>query len=329
MSVILPVYNAEAHLAEALQSLINQTYRNLEILVLDDGSTDQSGKVVASFQDNRIRYIRRTENLGLIATLNEGLELARGTFIARLDADDIADPSRIEKQVKAMLQHPQVGIVGSWVQNFGSIQSIVRYPVSDPEIRWQLMYRCSICHSSAMFRASVIKSAPPLRFDSDYQHAEDYELWTRIIQRSKAMNLKEPLTLVRHHEQSVSKKYNEIQLHNTLRIIQRTFSQFGIKATFEEIGLFRKFADIYFNFTIEELDVLIPFLIRVVESDKLEDYIRKRIGLLVWHLMLNNRLLSYQRKKFIVSQFQKKISLELSLLWKHRLLLSHTKNKFS
>src|SRR5688500_8514963 len=107
VSVLMPVYNAEAYVSEAIQSILQQTYKNFEFLIINDGSTDNSEKLINTFSDSRIRYIRNSENIKLVATLNKGIDLSVGKYLVRMDADDISLPERLQKQVDFMETHPE------------------------------------------------------------------------------------------------------------------------------------------------------------------------------------------------------------------------------
>ena len=119
VTVLMPVYNGEMYLREAIDSILHQTFTDFEFLIINDGSTDNSETIILSYDDSRIRYEKNDSNLKLIATLNKGIELAKGKYIVRMDADDISIPDRIEKQVAFLEKNPDVGICGSWFTAFG------------------------------------------------------------------------------------------------------------------------------------------------------------------------------------------------------------------
>src|SRR3990167_9325600 len=140
VTVLMPVYNGKKYLKEAIESVLNQTFRDFEFLIIDDGSTDKSAEIIKSFNDARIRLERNVTNLGLIKTLNNGLTLSRGKYIARMDCDDISLPKRLSVQVNFMEKHPEIGICGSWVKVMGLKQEFVnRYPQKHEETRAYLL----------------------------------------------------------------------------------------------------------------------------------------------------------------------------------------------
>ena len=143
VTVLIPAYNAEKTLEAALDSVLSQTYHNLEVLLINDGSTDETGEIGLQYSrmDSRIIYIEGEENKKLVKVLNQGLLLAKGKYIARMDADDLCRPDRIRKQVDYMEAHPDVAICGTWMKTFGSgISHIMGNPETAHEIKKSLMY---------------------------------------------------------------------------------------------------------------------------------------------------------------------------------------------
>lgn len=173
-------------------SIIKQTYSNLEILVIDDGSTDNTKTILQRLaqKDSRIRYIKNEENLKLIKTLNKGLDLCNGKYIARMDADDISLLTRIEKQVDFLETHPEIGVVGTYIQIFGVRESVWKMDTKDKYIRAHLFCNSSFAHPSVMMRISILRDNY-LYYNTDYPHAEDYKLQCDIAQYTKLANIPE------------------------------------------------------------------------------------------------------------------------------------------
>jgi len=246
VTVLLPVYNAEAYVGEAVQSILVQTCRDFELLIINDGSTDRSLEIIRGFRDNRIRVINNETNIRLIATLNKGMDLARGKYIARMDADDISLPERLRKQADFMETHPEVGVCGTWFELFGNHKKIVKYPEKDESIRIMLLYQTPFCHPSVMLRKEVF-DRHAVRFLPEFIHAEDYEVWVRIAPYTRFANIPEALLRYRLHEQSVSSAHRSIQETNTCRIIRQAFEKTGIQPGDEEIMVFRQVAYSHFK----------------------------------------------------------------------------------
>ena len=204
-SVILPVYNAVAYVGEALTSLLNQTFTDFEILVLNDGSTDQSEQVIRSFNDTRIRYISSDQNKGLIYQLNLGVKEARGKYIARLDADDVALDNRLQVQFNYLERHPEIGLLGGNAEVLGSNELLCHSEKHDG-ILLEMLHRNAFIHSTVMFRKSIFEQING-GFDTNYKHAEDYRMWQLFTGITKLANLPEVLIKYRVHEQQVSAKH--------------------------------------------------------------------------------------------------------------------------
>ena len=231
ISVVLPVYNGGDYLSESIQSILEQSYTDFELLILDDGSTDNSLQLMRGFEqkDSRIRIYSR-ENRGLVPTLNELIQMARGTWIARMDADDVADSARLQRQLD-WLRQTGTDVCGSWVQRFGSgDQRLVRLYQSDQAIKTELLFYSPFAHPSVMFRASLAKMLP---YDETWIKAEDYDLWVRAAAAGwKMSNIPEALLLYRVHEGQISVQDAEFQQQQGHKIRRRYWHYF-----FSSLGL--------------------------------------------------------------------------------------------
>jgi hypothetical protein len=199
VSVLLPVYNGRAHLREAVDSVLAQTFRDFELVIVDDGSTDASREVVESYADARIRLLAHDRNRGLPAALNTGLAAARGALVARQDQDDWSDPRRLERQVAWMRAHPDVALLGTRahaIDGAGRATGAVNRPLSALAIRWYALLDNPFIHTSVMFRRAVVWEELG-GYDTSLGHCEDYELWTRVLARHQAGNLPDRLVAYR------------------------------------------------------------------------------------------------------------------------------------
>ena len=205
LSVVLPVFNAELYITEAIESILGQTIENFEFIIVNDGSTDNSASIIKKYadQDVRIKLISR-ENRGLCASLNEAIAIASTPWIARMDADDISDANRFERQL-FQLKKTGADICGAWMELFGANGTRVkRYPVSDFAIKTELMFGSPLGHGTVIMRASKAKALPYLK---EYEKAEDYDLWERATQAGWVMtNIPEVLYRYRAHEFQTSSK---------------------------------------------------------------------------------------------------------------------------
>lgn len=199
ISVILPAYNAELYIKEAIDSVLAQTFTNFELIILNDGSTDKTEEIILSYQDSRIVYVKNEQNLGLIGTLNKGMALAKGKYIARMDADDICLPERFAKQVNFLEEHPDYIICGTAAYRFFNNltdKKAFYVPINDENIRVRLFFNTGFIHPSVMFRTETIRTHN-LSFNDNYKYAEDYYFWMDLLKYGKGFNLKEKLLYYR------------------------------------------------------------------------------------------------------------------------------------
>lgn len=222
VSVLMPVFNAADFLRDAIKSILNQSFEHFEFIIIDDGSTDGSLEIVQQFDDVRIRLISLDINGGIIAALNLGLSLAKGKYLARMDADDIAFSNRLEQQVVFLERHSDIGCLGTNFQwlNEPSKKSWVRY-YDAANIKVSLLFGCELCHPTVMFRMDKIRRYN-LTYPENYPHAEDYGFWIKLSLYTKITNLSEPLLYYRRHEGQVSVAKNKVQSQsiNSIHIAQ-------------------------------------------------------------------------------------------------------------
>lgn len=210
VSIVMAAYNEEKYIAEAIRSILDQTFSSFEFIIVNDGSTDKTGEIIQSFIDQRIVYIKNEKNLKLISSLNRGLSIAKGKYIARMDADDIALPDRLKKQVDFMESHPSIGLSGARLEVFGSSTGTMNYPLTHEDILLNMLISSSFGNNVVIFRKEIL-NAHNLYFKEDYIHCEDYKIWTQWIKVTETANLPDILVRYRSHSQSVSVKYNAIQ----------------------------------------------------------------------------------------------------------------------
>lgn len=265
VTVLLPVRDGEAYLREAIDSILVQTFRDLELLVIDDGSKDRSAQIVSSYADRRVRLRRHERNVGLIPTLNEGLDHARGEYVARIDADDIAHPSRLERQVHYLDAHPEVAALGTGVRNFGEVRNSWTLQVQPPAVKARLMFECAIPHPSVMLRMETLRSHG-LRYDLRYPHAEDWGLWIALAERARLSNLPQQLLRYRAHSRQVTKTENVEQLRSIRLIFSEQLARVGVAATEGELELHRQIASGVFTPSPEFLDRADAWLRRVTDA---------------------------------------------------------------
>ena len=197
VSVIMSVYNGERYLQKAVASILHQTFEDFEFIIINDGSTDESREILESYDDDRIVLLQQ-KHTGLTKSLRAGFSLARGDYVARIDADDLAKPERLEKQLKFLRKHPKVMLVGSNCYNIdenGRVLSITDLPVDEVQIKWNLLFYNCLRHSTVMFRRKEVDNLGG--YNTAIPYAQDYDLWMRIAGTYSVANLKEPLVYLR------------------------------------------------------------------------------------------------------------------------------------
>jgi glycosyltransferase involved in cell wall biosynthesis len=203
VSVLMPVYNGDKYLRETIDSVLNQTYKDFEFIVIDDGSTDNSLKIIESFDDERIKLIKQNHGK-IVKALNGGLEIAKGEYIIRVDADDVSLPERFSTLVDYLDKNPETTICGSWAnvidENGKYLREMTYPPVENSDIKKFILSHCPFIHPSVIFRKKDIEEIGGYR---KYE-LEDYELWTRILKKFKGHNIPEKLINYRVHSKSMT-----------------------------------------------------------------------------------------------------------------------------
>lgn len=228
ISVLMPAYNADAFVRGSVESVLAQTLADLELIVVDDCSTDRTGEILRGIGDPRLRLYRNERNLGIVATLNRAHGLARGAYIARLDADDLSLPTRFEKQRRFLEQHPEVMIVGARMQRLvdGQIGPSRQPPGLDPAmVRWLYHIGNPLGHSSMMFRAGLVERLGAY-LDAAYQYAEDFEFAHRVLQHGEIAMLPEELVVYRVHEQSLSQTRRQAVIDRATLVLSAVYARY-------------------------------------------------------------------------------------------------------
>ena len=227
ISVLMPAYNSEKYIAEAIESILNQTFKDFEFIIVNDGSTDKTAEIIEKYakKDARIRFINNTKNQGIIAALNPGFAMCRGEYIARMDSDDISLPERFAKQVKYMDQHPGCGVCSSWAEKFGPNIAENRVLTYMPTVKLLdfVIYGDKVCNPGSMIRRSVLVDNN-IKYNPEYKHAEDYAFWVEVCKHSEIHNLQEVLLKYRWHDENVSVMHKKTQMECAERIRKNILS---------------------------------------------------------------------------------------------------------
>lgn len=226
VSVVMATFNeAPEVISIAINSILQQTFSNLELLIIDDSTLPETIRAIDEFsEDNRVRIIRSTTRFGFVPALNEGLRQARGQFIARMDGDDISEPTRIEKEVAFLKWHPEITVVGTamlQINEKGDVISSRSYPSSQIQLRRKAIFRSPIAHPTVMLRRNIVDAG--FFYSPDFKKAEDYELWLRLMKNEYIFgNLEEKLLRYRTIS-NMTQKRNKQQFAYALKAKWKNF----------------------------------------------------------------------------------------------------------
>lgn len=204
VSVLIPVYNSRKTIRESIDSVLGQTFPKFELLLMDDGSIDDSAEIIQSYTDSRIKYIPCGHHF--VETLNRGIDTAQGKYIALLDHDDLMLPHRLKVQYEFMEEHPDVIACGGYMHAFGMYSYLMKESLEYADIATDAIYRCPMLNPTGFIRRSVLQSHN-LRYSDGYSFAADFKLWADLIQVGKVVNIPEVLTLYRTYPEQTSLKY--------------------------------------------------------------------------------------------------------------------------
>ncbi len=290
VSILMPVYNAAPYVKEAIESILTQTFTNFELLVFNDGSTDNSSEVIRAIDDKRITLFDYKENSGYVAHLNEGLRIARGQYIARMDADDIAFPDRLAKQVALLANEPAIGLCGTGYQMFGTLDRVIQLPSDDKQIREFMLEHSPMGHPTVMFSKTVI-AQHNLAYDKAFMPAEDYKMWYDFSRVSQLKNLPDILLHYRVHPHQISSYQNATQRANAdaVRIMQLTDK--GFRLSTEEQKLYCRILSHHTRLdSAAEFEAVLQVMQKVLsENTRLKAYgeeVFQKIFAASWHRLI-------------------------------------------
>lgn len=240
VTVLMPVRNGAAHVRAAVDSVLAQTFADFELLVVDDGSTDDTVAILQSVGDPRLRVERNPSNVGVARSLNRGLDLARGAYVARMDADDLSRSDRLQRQVEFMDAHPGLAVSGMWMRFFGDEMPVVeRKPVGAAHVKAYLTFTNPLCHPSVILRKSMM-DAHALRYDPSFGRSEDFDLWSRMARVCDLDNQAVVGLRFRIHGGSVTKNAADEMTAQTRAILARGLADLGVDPTPAELEFHRQ-----------------------------------------------------------------------------------------
>ena len=293
VSIIIPMYNRERYIREAINSVLSQTFQDFEIVVIDDGSDDSSVNIVESITDNRIHIYKNESNMGIPRARNIGLLHARGEYIAILDSDDVMRPARLEKQIAYLNNNREYVGVGSWSNSIDEQGSIKKYlrtrPVSHESIKASLLFHCSIHNRSFTARSEVLKK---LQYDEAYDVAEDYELLIRILDYGKLYNLPSVLVSAREHDEKITRHKSDQNNEKKMYLSSIFLDKLGLTYTDDDLRyhiIIGRLNSQYKGYIEEEFFYWSElWLGRLLEANATVNYFnQKKFTLIVFKMWLN------------------------------------------
>lgn len=239
VSIILPVYNAEKYIKKSIDSILNQTYKSFELIIINDGSIDSSEDIILSYKDERIKYIKNIKNIGLIASLNKGISFSDAEYIVRMDADDICRLKRLDVQIKYLKENKSIGVLGSFAKSFGlDVHSkLMKRPINDSDIKMKMFIDSPFIHPSVVIKRDLLIKYGG--YDDRFFRVEDYGLWVKLSKFTTFANL--PLVLLDYRIVSNS----ETRLSQSDRMKRHESLKEVFKLLFDNNNL---------NFTDSEID---------------------------------------------------------------------------
>lgn len=277
ISVVMSVYNAEKYLREAIDSILQQSFREFEFIIVNDGSKDGSLSIIQSYNDPRIRLIDNEGNKGLIYSLNTAFKSATGKYIARMDADDISLPQRLAQQFAFMEANPSVGVCSCNYTQFNAEQETAYTAFTDHnEVFATMFFNCSVVHPSLMLRKASLMECD-LLFDEKYKYAEDYELWSRLLFKCRFSAVPQTLLRYRLHNQQVTQKNHEEQLQSANRIREHLLKRSGFVADTEELRVHNRLGNSQRIHGKEDLFLLHQWFKKIIEANRKSELIEPRV----------------------------------------------------
>jgi glycosyltransferase involved in cell wall biosynthesis len=226
VSVIMPVYNGARYVRNAVDSILNQTYENFEMIVVDDASEDGTNEILSSYRDERLRLFCNNNNLGLAKSLNHAIKVSRGEYIARQDADDISHIQRLEGQVSFLDNNSEIAVLGTttqWIDENGQTLLVWQQPTENKRIQQTLLTYCCLIHGSVMYRAQIVRDMGG--YNENMRTGQDYDLWLRVSETHDIACLPEVLYMYRRHAEMASITNGQEQSKNAQEALIRAIER--------------------------------------------------------------------------------------------------------
>ena len=343
ITVLMPVYNAEKYVKDAIESILNQTFSDFVFLIINDGSTDRTEEIVLSFADYRIKYVKNNINIGLTASLNKGIMLTTTKYLARMDADDISLPDRLKFQYNFMEANEEIGVCSTWYEIFGKENTKVKLELSDAEIKAKVLFGTAICHPTVILRTEVLKKnnatfGLPFEFLDGFGHRvlelEDVALWNKLKHITKFAILKQIFLKYRWEGQNLTQQRLDVILERKKEYFKFLLDEIDIYPNDMNLLLHINFKYIINSNSLKDIDSFKKHLSEILLNNKqrkiydqasLEKVVHKKWDNLFYYLpdysykmalryikqsngLTKNQflyLLKYTFKRFVLTTFKK------------------------
>jgi len=290
VSVVMATYNGERFIKEAIQSVLDQTFSDFEFIIIDDGSTDSTEKKIHDFNDDRIVYIKKDINSGIADSLNLGISMAKGKYIARIDDDDVCLPNRLKEQVNFLDKHDDIILCATQVKSDQN-DNIEQKPESHEDIKMQLLFGNAIVHPTVMIRKSILLKH---NYNPDKVPSEDYDLWSRLICEGKFFKIEKPLLYYRYHKTSETSKRRKEQLLLNVGIAEFMFNKSGFKGIKNDDESIKALASHNYTISWKQLAQLIKWFDSLKRNNETEK---------IFHKEKFNELANTSLETFIIKFF--------------------------
>jgi glycosyltransferase involved in cell wall biosynthesis len=315
VSVLMPVYNDGSYLDDAINSVLNQSYTNFELIIVNDGSTDNTEEIINKYKNEKVQYFVNPSNIKLIKTLNKGVDLCTGKYIARMDADDICLPNRIEKQVDFLEKNTEYVLVGGQCVKINDqgerLKGTSNLSCCHDEILADLLFKsCPIVHPLVMIRRNILQEFSPV-FDEEYLHAEDYDLWFRLAEKGKLANLTSVLLQYRVHSNQVTSQYNKANRDSTFKIKAKYLSQYFPHLKKDIIENY-VYSTVYYNhnLNINEIALFLDF-VKYIKQTNYFEYLKTYFSNLFSRFLIHPK--EFNNTLYKIYQTRKGLGLEVDL----------------
>lgn len=329
VSVVLPIFNGEKFLTESINSILNQSFKKFELIVINDGSTDNSYEYIKKFKDTRLLILNNDKNIGLSNSLNKGILVAKGKYIARMDQDDISHINRLKIQFNFMEKNKNIGLCGSNIEYIGDIKKIAtNLYCKSSEIKSNFLFQNSIIHPTVFIKRELILKHN--LFYNNIKDAEDYDLWSRCIDILEFANIKKILLYYREHNLKTSVKTNYDQVNNSNNIRNTLLKRFNKNIKQEECILHNRISNYDYIINLEFLNKSYVWLKKLISlNEKIELFDKQVFKKVIndrWYFLFKNEVKDiWTLNYFLKNQINSNIF--SSIIKKNRLRIKYYLNR--